>query len=368
MLAAQIEPTSGHPGMAQSLGIGLVDMPDPILPAGGGLIRLEGCGLCGSDLDKLMNQKAKPGTVLGHEVVGVMEALDPEAQRMLSAAGKHLAVGDRVVAAHHVPCGTCHYCLNDSQSMCRHFKETNLVPGGFAQKIALSGEHLLHTCFPIPDHVTDAEASCMEPLACVIRAAERSMSRGGVFRNGTVIVTGLGFIGLMASQLYSNMGYQVYGLDLDPDRLHLAQRERFVDHAFDAQTQQEELQERMKKETPLGKADLVFLSVVNQHTLANALDFVRDGGTLVLFTSPNHPEVRLDPNLLYFREINVIPSYSPSLESLRQAADMIFQRKISVQPLITHTVPLRELSHGIALYQSGQAIKVFVQLQEGTSE
>lgn len=349
MLAAQIE---------QDHQFSVVDMPDPPLPVGGALVRLTGCGFCGSDLDKVVNQKAKPGTVLGHEVVGIIETLDTGHDTTFS-------VGDRVVAAHHVPCGICHYCKSDSQSMCRHFKETNLNPGGFAQRTALSQEHLHHTTFKIPPDITDHQASCVEPLACVLRAIERAKPfSAGAFQDGSVVVTGLGFIGMLASQVYQRLGAKVYGLDVNPNRVAMANEQGFLTQAFDAREEFELLNVMLTHETELGKADIVFLSVVNQATINQALDLVRDGGTIILFTSPSRADVTLDPNALYFREINVIPSYSPSLAALKQAAEMIFFREIDVAPLMTHTVPLFDLAKGVELYQSGKAVKVFIQLEQ----
>jgi L-iditol 2-dehydrogenase len=80
--------------------IALKDINTPELPEGGALVRVIGCGLCGSDLDKLLHRPVSPGTVLGHEVVG-------EIYQLSQAAGKahpHLTEGQRVSVAHHVPC------------------------------------------------------------------------------------------------------------------------------------------------------------------------------------------------------------------------------------------------------------------------
>jgi threonine dehydrogenase-like Zn-dependent dehydrogenase len=69
----------------------------------------------------------------------------------------------------------------------------------------------------------------------------------------------------------------------------------------------------------------------------------------------------LDPNTLYFREITVIPSYSPSLESLQKARDLIFQRQINLTPLTTHRVSLENINEGMQAYRTGEALKVFIE-------
>lgn len=330
--------------------IELSDRPIPTLPPKGALIRVLGCGLCGSDLDKLVHKKASPGSVLGHEIVGVIEALD-------DGHPNGWKLGDRLVSAHHVPCGHCHYCLNDSESMCRQFKETNFQPGGFSQYLALSEEHLKNTAFKVPAGITNEEASCVEPLACVLRG----LRRGGAQRNGSVMIIGLGFIGMMAAQVYQNDGYTVYGVDLDPLRNHLALSEGFVQEAFHPLNQAEHLRDTLQQQTPTSKVDTVFLSVVNHKTLKLALDIVRDGGNIIVFTS-GPADTTIDPNLLYFREINLITTYSPALTDLKNATRMIFNQEINVKPLVSHRVPLRDIQQAVHLYQSAQAIKVFISM------
>lgn len=341
MLVASIQP---------DFEIGVAELPIPPLPPRGALVRILGCGLCGSDLDKIIHQKASPGSVLGHEIVGIIEALDED-----HPSGWKL--GDRLVSAHHVPCKHCHYCLNDSQSMCRQFKATNFTPGGFAEYISLSANHLQNTAFKVPASISNEEASCVEPLACVLRGIRRGDSQV----NGSVLIIGLGFIGMMAAQVYQNDGYSVYGVDLCPSRLEMAQREGFLMSAFQPDTNADNLKTTLKNHTPTGKVDSVFLSVVNNHTLSFALEQVRDGGNIVIFTSG--PEgTSLDPSRLYFREINLVTTYSPALEDLESAARMIFNHEINVKPLVSHRLPLSEIRQGLELYRTGQAIKVFISM------
>jgi L-iditol 2-dehydrogenase len=341
----------------EDYGIGVAQMPLPELPPGGALVKVLGCGVCGSDLDKFVNKKAKPGSILGHEMVGIIEALGEGHLGEGHPDGWH--VGDRIVSSHHAPCGTCHYCLNDSESMCRQFKRTNFNPGGFCQYIALSEEHLRHTAFPIPAGVTLEEASCMEPLSCVLRA----IRRGGTQVNGSVLIVGLGFIGMMAAQVYQNDGYSVYGVDLDASRNTLAKDQDFLTDAFHPIEEGERLRDTLHRQLALGKVDTVFLTAVNAKTIELALENVRDGGNIIVFTSAP-AGTAIDPTQLYFREINLITSYSPALCDLRDAARMIFQHKIEVEPLISHRLPLDEISQAFELYRSGQAIKVFIQMGE----
>src|SRR5438105_15866886 len=188
------------------------DLPRPAAGVGELLLQLRGCGLCGSDIAKLADPAARVPAVLGHEVVGdVVEAGE-------GVAG--FAVGDRVVAAHHVPCGECHYCRRGSESMCRAFKESNLDPGGFAEFVRVPAGNVRAATFRVPDHLTDEEASFVEPLACCLRAVERARVQPG----DTALVVGLGSIGCLFVQLCVRAGAGVIVTDQDTARADPARR------------------------------------------------------------------------------------------------------------------------------------------------
>ena len=190
------------------------EWPRPSVGAGELLLRVRGCGLCGSDIAKIVPAPARTPAVLGHEVVGDVVETGP------GVAG--FGVGDRVVAAHHVPCGECHYCRRGSESMCRAFKASNLDPGGFAEYVRVPPANVRHATFRIPDHLTDEEASFVEPLACCVRAIDRARVEPG----DTVVVIGLGSIGCLFVQLARRAGAAVLGVDPLAGRATLARRAR----------------------------------------------------------------------------------------------------------------------------------------------
>jgi L-iditol 2-dehydrogenase len=98
------------------------------------LIEMLCCGLCGSDIIKIFDEKIKKPDVYGHEVVGKVVEVGRNVDKF--------KLGDIVVAAHRIPCGKCHYCKHGNHSMCKQFKETSIVPGGFSQYIMLSDKQL----------------------------------------------------------------------------------------------------------------------------------------------------------------------------------------------------------------------------------
>ena len=196
----------------------------------------------------------------------------------------------------------------------------------------------------------------MEPLACVLRAVRRTpLSQS----KGSTAVIGLGFIGLLTAQVLKCQKQAVLGIDLNPQRLGLARTMEWVDLAVHPIEQEHEWQTWLDEQATQA-VDAVFLTVVNPSTLDLAFRLLRNGGTLTVMAG-NPKGASVDPNTLYYREINVVTSYSPALEDLRQAKDDLFQRVISVNPLITHPLPIEDFNEGLALYTNTEAIKVFYQ-------
>jgi L-iditol 2-dehydrogenase len=331
----------------------------PTCPLNGALIRTLGGGLCGTDVEKIQQQKVPEGTILGHEMVGEIIELGAEYTPDATNPETHFAVGDRLVIAHHVPCGTCHFCINGSPSSCEAFKSSNLSPGGFASFFAISQGHLHHTCFKVPSHIATREAACTEPLACVLRAVRRV----GSVKNGSVAVVGLGFIGLLASQTFQLEGWQVLGLDLNPQRLVLADVAGYC-HVVAHPLQQESQWQGWLATLPTQKVDVVCLTVVNEATLALALRLVRNGGKLLLMAGQGKSAIGIDPNALYYREIDVVTSYSPALEDLRRAFELITTRTVSLTPLLTHPLSIEQFTEGFRAYTQGEAVKVIFSFSE----
>ena len=151
------------------------------------LVRVHGCGLCGSDIIKIV-QQAPPPVVLGHELSGTI------VER--GKAVSNFEVGQRVIVAHHVPCGECHYCKHQNYSMCAEFKTSNIDPCGFAEYIRVPAQHVQQTTLLLPESLNAEEGSFVEPLACCVRAVRRTP----LLAEDSVVVMGLGSVGLLMIQ------------------------------------------------------------------------------------------------------------------------------------------------------------------------
>jgi L-iditol 2-dehydrogenase len=324
--------------------IRLVSRPVPVAGPGELLLRVRGCGLCGSDLARLRDTPPGP-TVLGHEVVGEVVEVGPE-------AGDYRP-GARVVVAHHVPCSACHYCQRGSPSMCRAFKASNLDPGGFAEYVRVPPENVRHATFRIPEGIPDAVAAFTEPLACCVRAVRRA----GVAKGDTVAVAGVGAMGALLVQLARRAGATVLGIDPVPERRALAE-------ALGANaTEPGRAGAALAALTEGRGADSVVLTVGVPAVVQEALTWVRDGGTVHLFVGEG--EAPLSIGAIYRRELTLGATYSSSPADLAEAFALLCAGEVKVDRLASHRLPLERLAEAVELMTERAALKVFVEIASG---
>lgn len=316
--------------------------PRPRIGAGELLLRLRGCGLCGSDLAKIFHPAPPVPAVLGHEVVGEVVEVG------VGVAG--FVLGDRVVAAHHVPCGQCHYCRRGHSSMCRTFKASSLDPGGFAELIRVPAAHVAQVTFRLPAHVDDETASFVEPLGCCLRAMRRLRPEPG----DTALVVGLGAMGCLFLQLLAQAGARTVGLDRDPRRVALARR--FGPEAHGP----EEVSGVVGRLSEGRGADVVVITGGGAAVLPEVLTAVRDGGVVHYFAGGPESELPVALDTLYRRELTITATYSSSPADLREALRLLAEGHVRVDGLYTHRVPLERLGEGAELARSRAAVKVYV--------
>ena len=239
----------------------------------GAIVKVLGCGLCGSDIVKFVHKIAKNGTVLGHEIVAKIVDINSDTD---------FKIGDEIVTSHHIPCGECVYCKHGNVSMCKHFKSTNIRPGGFSELVYLSEEHLQNVAHLKPKNLTDIEASFYEPLGCIVRAVKRANLLDG----DEVLVVGLGSIGILTAQALKAYGAKVTGCDLISERIDVLKSLEI--NALDVRTLSEE-----------NKFDAIYMTSGADKAIDTALKYVRNGGKVVVFSSTPHDETSYPNNEIY---------------------------------------------------------------------
>ena len=322
------------------------NIEEPKLKDFGAIVKITGCGLCGSDIVKYKQGLVKPDTVLGHEVVGTIEKIK---------TNTGFKTGDRIVLGHHVPCYKCVYCKNENYSMCREFKDSNIIPGGFGEYVYVSERHLEDTVQKVPETLSDNESSFTEPAACCLRAVRRA----GVKKDDIVLVIGLGSIGLLMGQILKSYGAKVMGCDLIRERIELA-----VELGFNKAykyTSDNEISALCRKNFQKEGFDKVFLASGSYKTIPLALNAVRDGGVICVFSSISSAKHGFSNNEIYYRDLTVFGSYSPASSDLKDALKMLEKGTIKTDKLATE-YNLSQLNKAIEDTISNKILKAYIKI------
>ena len=310
----------------------------------GAIVKVLGCGLCGSDIVKFKHGIAKNGTVLGHEIVAIIDEIDSETT---------FKVGERIVTSHHIPCFECTYCKHGNFSMCNHFKETNILPGGFSEKVFLSEEHLKNVAYKVPEKISNEEISFYEPLGCCIRAIKRC----NLQQKDNALVVGLGSIGLIMAEAIKAMGYNVFACDLLEDRIALANQMGI--ESFNSRNL-EDFNEIIKKKTSGLGVDAVFMTSGADKAIDVALKTIKMGGKILVFSStPNN--LGYANNEIYYKELTVMGSYSPSPKDLGDSYKLLTSGQVNVKNLTT-TYNLNHIQEAFDDTVSNRIFKAYIKI------
>ena len=328
----------------------LEEIPTPQIGPGELLVRVEACGICGSDVMEWYRLDRVP-LVLGHEIGGQIVAVGDGVE--------HYKVGDRISAAHHVPCNTCHYCLNGHHTVCDTLRRTNFDPGGLAEYLRLSALNVDRGVLLLPDELSYEEATFIEPLACILRGQRLAHMRP----SQSVLVIGSGITGLLHVQLAQALGAGlVVATDINEYRLEAA-KQLGADAAIHAK---ENLPEHLRRLNQGRLADLVIVCAGATSAIAQALQSVERGGT-VLFFAPTDPGITIPISIndLFWRnEITLTTSYGGSPADYTAALELIREHRINTDGMITHRLGLAEAGPGFQLVADAQnSIKVIIEPQ-----
>jgi L-iditol 2-dehydrogenase len=323
------------------------ERPMPKIGPGELLMRVEACGICGSDVLEWYRIKKAP-LVLGHELAGVVESVGEAVTRY--------RVGDRIAVAHHVPCNSCYYCLSGHPTMCETLlHHTNIDPGGFAEYCRVPAINVDRGVFRLPDHLSFEDATLAEPLGCVLRGQRIAGLKAGQ----SVLVLGSGLAGLLHVMAARAQGAGfIAATDVQQYRLDAARRFG-ADLAIHAR---EDVPDRLKEK--LGRlADLVIVSTGAQAAVAQALASVERGGTVLFFASTD-PGVATPLSINDFfwrRDTTLTTTYAAAPEDYQLALDLIAAGRVPAGSMITHRVNMANAARGFQIAASGQdCMKVVV--------
>ena len=328
----------------------IVDLPKPEIGPDEALVRVTICGICSGDVTPWYIRKKCP-IVIGHEPVGEIVELGANADSRFS-------VGDRVFIHHHAPCHDCRHCERGFFSMCETWRSSNLDPGGMAEYVRIAKVNLEHDTLILPDEMSYQQGALIEPIACVVKAFKR-----GRFQKGDrVAIIGLGFIGQVMVRLAEHLGAEVVlASDFVPFRL-----ERALELGADAVMNPKEVEvsfaEWVASHTDGLGADLVLVGPSAPQVIREGIRAAAPGGRVLMFMAPQPGvQMEVEPNELFFKEIDLISSYSCGPDDTRETLKLIQEGVFSTEKLISHEFPLESALEACRLTAAaGDSLKVMV--------
>ncbi len=323
----------------------------PAVPAGGVLVRVLACGLCGSDLRTLRSGHPKvpfPWTI-GHEICGDVVAVD-ESYRGPWGLGDRLAVGPVAY------CGVCDFCVEGRFELCENYWEiAQAWPGGFAEFVALPEACVRRgTVLRVPEGLDPAYAAISEPVSSCVNAQEK----GQVGLGDTVVIIGTGPIGCTHASLARARGAsKVIVADIVEERLAMV-KAFGPDAAVNAA--EVDLVAEVRQLTNGKGADVVITATAAGVAQVQAVEMARKGGRILLFGGLPKEQSRpgIDTNLIHYNALHLIGTTIFAPGHQRIALDMMASGRIPADKLVTHRFPLTRFAEGVALAMEGQALKV----------
>lgn len=310
------------------LDIRIEEQAVPAIGAGEALVRARACGICSGDVVPWYIRKKAP-LVFGHEPVGEIVAIGPEVEAFRP--------GQRVFVHHHAPCFRCRACARGEFVQCPTWKKSHIDPGGMAEFFRVPAINLGGDTLPLPDAVSDADGTLVEPLACVVKSFDRAGSVDGA----SVLIIGLGVMGLLHVLMARHLGArQVLAADLVASRCARAARlgaHTVIDASIGDLTAQ------VRDHTDGEGAEVVIVGPATVAAIEQGLACAARGATVVQFMGTEPGATLPLPTFdFYFKELRLVPSYSCGPVETRRALDLINTGVVGARHVVTHRFPLAQ--------------------------
>jgi L-iditol 2-dehydrogenase len=322
----------------------LEKIPVPVIGEDEILVKVEACGICGTDVRKIQKGFVKPPQVFGHEIAGTIAAT--------GAAVRRWKCGDRVLCFHHVPCNGCFFCERRLFSQCARYKKVGVTAGfdpnggGFAEYVRVMNWIVENGLIEIPQEIAFEEAVFVEPA----NTCWKAIHRGRIERGETVLVLGQGPIGLLLMMLARHVGARVLTTDPLPSR-----RQKSLNLGAEASLEVPDtsLLAKVLARTEGRGADAVLVAAPQPFLLQEALSLTRPGGRVLLFAY-NDPLLRVEfaGAAVGVEEKEILGSYSADYDLREESARFVFERVLPVRDLVTHRFPLEKIEQAMALAAS----------------
>jgi threonine dehydrogenase-like Zn-dependent dehydrogenase len=319
------------------------EVPKPSPGAGEAVIRITTTTICGTDVHIVRGEyPVKPGLILGHEPVGVVDELGPGLEQVYT-------VGQRVIVGAITPCGQCFYCLNGVHSQCGGgiggWRFGNTINGAWAEYLLVPDARA--NLAPIPDDLTDeAVVLCSDIFSTGLSGAES----GNIKVGDAVAVFAQGPIGLCATLGAALKGAAlIIGVDSNTDRLAMARR---LGATVTLNTNDGDPVAAIKRLTDGRGVDVAIEALGRQETFENALRAIRPGGTLSSLGVYSGKLVA--PYEAFYAGLGdqtIVTTLCPGgKERMRRLMAMIENRRVDLTSLVTHSFALDDIEEAFDLF------------------
>jgi L-iditol 2-dehydrogenase len=338
-------------GLPDSMAAAVLHGPDdlrieqvavPVIGPDEVLIKVDVCGICGTDVHILRGHFPVPNMPLipGHEFSGHVVQLGSAVQR--------IDVGDFVTADINIGCGRCYYCRHQLRMFCPQLSQIGVHrDGAFAEYVKAPADAV----YRLPEDMSPEQAAYVEPLACAVHGQERADLRPG----STVVVLGGGPMGLVHIQL-SRLRGATRIIATEPNATRRAKAtELGADVVVDPTA---ENAVAVVRELTEGRgADSVIEAVGSPATYRDAFEMVRRGGTIVAYgAAPSDLELPFKPFEVYSKELTIVGSYAGTYATWPEAIELIRAGRFDPDKIISEVVPLARVVEAIDAAESDRDI------------
>jgi L-iditol 2-dehydrogenase len=308
----------------------IVNMPVPQPAEDELLIRIQACGICGSDVHGYDGSTGRrlPPIVMGHEAAGLVESV--------GSAVAGFRPGERVTFDSTVYCGKCFYCLRGQINLCDNREVIGVSApafrrmGAFAEFVTVPAR----IAYPLPDNLPYAHAALVEAVSVAVHAVSLTQ----IALDDTVVVVGAGTIGLLTLQAVRQVGAgRCFVVDVDDTRLELA-RSLGATQTFNSRNA--DVISQILEQTKGRGADAALECAGSTIPVKLALDSVRKGGTVTLIGNVA-PTIEIGLQSTVTRQIRLQGSCASSGE-YPACISLMSRGAIQVEPLISAVAPLED--------------------------
>lgn len=318
-------------------------VPDPTPQPDEVVIRVGGCGICGTDLHIIDGEfLANYPIVPGHEFAGEVVAVGSNVAKSSVSGEPGITVGSRVAVQPNLYCGRCEPCRTGHENLCLNYTAVGVtLNGGIAEYVTAPAS----LAYVLPDTLSLREGALIEPVSCAVHGMHSLSPRSG----DTCLIVGAGTMGLLLLQLIARGGAsRVAVVDVNAQRLTRAEQ-------LGATRTYTGIEQALKDE-PRGFNCVVDATGVPA-VIEQAFMAVKRGGKFMIFgVAPHEARVSLSPFRIYNDEINIVGSMAV-LFSFQAALDLISAGVINTQAMLTTALPLEDFAEALSMVRRGEGVK-----------